>query len=562
MHDIVIRNALVVDGTGAPGRVTDVTVDGDLVTEVGTGVGGGRREIDAEGRILAPGWIDVHTHYDGQATWDPELTPSSWHGVTTAVMGNCGVGFAPVRRGEEEFLIELMEGVEDIPGTALHEGIDWRWEGFGEYLDALDSMPRTVDVAAQVPHTALRAFVMRDRAHEDASSDEIAEMADLLAEAVQAGAVGFTTSRTILHRSKHGLVPGTSAPHDELRALADAMGAVGGRRVFQVITDRLTVEPERSLLGELARRAGGPLTLSLAQVDHDPQAWRDVLDDASRWAAEGLRVAPQVATRPTGMLFGLQSSLHPFIAHPSYAALAELPLAERAAALRDPAVRERLLAEESRTGVIGRMLMSKWGQMFRIGDPPVYEPDPSTSAAAVAERQGRTPEEVVLDWLAEDDGRAFLFAPLAGFSEHTLDPILEMLEHPTTVVGLGDGGAHCGLICDASMCTYLLTHWVRDRQGGRLPLERAVQLQTSGNAELYGFGDRGTITPGKRADLNLIDLDALRIGTPEMTFDLPADARRIVQHAEGYDLTMLAGQVTYEGGEPTGARPGRLVRAG
>ena len=560
MHDLVIRNATIVDGTGGSRQTGDVAVDGGRITSVGEGAGRGRREIDADGLLLQPGWVDIHTHYDGQVTWDPEVTPSSWHGVTTVVMGNCGVGFAPVRPGEEDFLIELMEGVEDIPGTALHEGIDWQWESFAEYLDALDRVPRTVDVAAQVPHAAVRAYVMGGRAHDSATADEVATMAVVVREAMAAGAAGFTSSRTILHRSRHGLVPGTTAPADELLALGEAMAA-SGHGVFEVVTDHAGGPPDLEWIVPLAR-AGATVTYALAQTPYAPAAYRDALADAERIAGDGLRVVPQVSCRPTGMLFGLQSSLHPFITHPTYRELASLPLAERVARLREPDVRHRLLAELPATeNVIALALISRWDQIFPLGDPPDYEPPLSTSVGAVAEREGRKPQEVVLDWLLERDGQALLFAPLASYVDRDHEAIREMMTHPRTVLGLSDGGAHCGLICDASMPTYLLTHWVRDRsRGERLPLELAVHLQTGRTAAVYGLTDRGTIEPGQRADLNLVDLDGLRLHAPEMVFDLPAGGRRLVQRVDGYVATFVAGEATMEAGEPTGARPGRLVR--
>ena len=562
MFDTVITGGLVVDGTGDAPTHTQIGITDGMIAEVGDDLGPARQTIDAEGRVVAPGWVDVHTHYDGQVTWDPELTPSSWHGATTVVMGNCGVGFAPVRPGGHDFLIELMEAVEDIPGTALHEGIDWQWESFGEYLDALEATPRAVDVAAQIPHVALRAYVMGQRAHEDATDAEVAEIAALVTDAARAGAVGFSTSRTILHNSKHGPIPGTRAPDDEMRAIADALGAAGGNRVFQMITDRYLVDPERSLLGELAQRCGGPLTYTLAQVDFDPTGYRTALDDATAWAAKGLRVAPQVASRPTGMLFGLRSSLHPFIMHATYRTLARLPLAEQVARLRDPEVRAQLLSEQpDSSNFVAVAITSRFHQIFRLGQEPDYEPPASASAAAVASASGVTPQEVVLDWMLEDEGKAFLFAPLAGFADGNLDSALEMMTHPTSVPGLGDGGAHCGLICDASMTTYLLTHWVRDRDGERLSLEQAVHLQSQRTAQLYGFTDRGTLEAGKRADLNIIDMDRLRIAAPEMVNDLPANGRRLIQRAEGYDVTMVKGAVTFEDGVATGTRPGGLVRA-
>ena len=562
MHDLVIRGATVVDGTGAAAFTGDIAIDGDLVTEVGGTVGAATRELDGDGLIAAPGWVDVHTHYDGQATWDPEVTPSSWHGVTTVVMGNCGVGFAPVRPGGEDFLIELMEGVEDIPGSALHEGIDWQWESFGQYMDALEAMPRVMDIAAQVPHAAVRAYVLGDRAHEEATAEEIGEMADIVEEALRAGAVGFTTSRTILHSSKHGLIPGTDVTPDELLAIGDAMGRAG-HGVFEIVSDHQGREPERAWLTELATRSGCTVTYALAQAPYAPEAYKDSLVDAQRCADAGLNIVPQVSSRPTGMLFGLQSSLHPFITHPTYRTLSTLPLAERVARLRDPEVRAALLSEVPATeNLIATTLMTRWAQIFPLGDPPDYEPAPSTSVASVAEREGRRPEEVVLDWLLERDGQALLFAPLASYVDFDHEAIREMMTHPRTVLGLSDGGAHCGLICDASMPTTLLTHWVRDRsRGARLSIEEAVHLQTGRTASTYGFADRGVLAPGLRADINLIDLDGMRLHAPEMVFDLPAGGRRLIQRVEGYKATVVAGRVTYVDGEATGERPGRLVRA-
>ena len=561
MHDLVIRGARIVDGTGAPASVGDIVIDGSHLSEVGGTAGAARRELDGDGLVAAPGWVDVHTHYDGQVTWDPEVTPSSWHGVTTVVMGNCGVGFAPVRPGAESFLIELMEGVEDIPGSALHEGIEWKWESFGEYLDAVDTVRRVMDVAAQVPHAAVRAYVLGERAHEEANADEIAEMADIVRDALRAGAVGFTTSRTILHRSKHGLMPGTHVAPDELLAIGDAMSGVG-HRVFEIVSDHQGREPEREWLVDLARRSGCTVTYALAQTPFAPEAYRESLAEAEEHSRDGLRIVPQVSSRPTGMLFGLQSSLHPFITHPTYRALSTLPLAERVARLRDPQVRDTLLSEQPATeNVIAIAMMTRWAQIFPLGDPPDYEPAPSTSVAAVAEREGRAPEAVMLDWMLERDGTALLFAPLASYVGFDHEAIREMMTHPTTVLGLSDGGAHCGLICDASMPTTLLTHWVRDRyRGDRLSLEQAVHLQTARTAKTYGFTDRGVLAPGLRADINLIDLDGLRLHAPEMVFDLPAGGRRLVQRVDGYRATVCAGQVTFVDGEPTGERPGRLVR--
>jgi N-acyl-D-aspartate/D-glutamate deacylase len=562
--DLVIRNANIVDGTGAPAYAGDIVIDGDTITSIepaGTAPAG-TREIDAAGKLVAPGWVDVHTHYDGQVTWDPEVTPSSWHGATTIVMGNCGVGFAPARTSAEEqaLLIELMESVEDIPGTALHEGIDWQWESFPEYMDALDAMPRVLDIAAQVPHSALRAYVMGTRAHDDdATEEDVAMMAKLSAEAIEAGAVGFSTSRTVLHRSKYGLVPGTTAPGEEVVAIAEAIGKTG-KGVIQIISDRSGHDgPEREWMVDIARTTGRPVTFLTAQSPFNPEGYRDVLAHAQALQEQGVQFVPQVGNRPTGMLFGLQSSFHPFITHPTYRKVADLPLAERVAELSKPEVREQLLSEE---GKINSPLMSRWEQMFPLGEDPDYEPTQDSSVAAEAERRGCAPQEVALEWLLERDGKALFFAPLASYVHYNFDAIREMVSHPATVLGLSDGGAHCGLICDASMTTFNLTHWARDRKRGeKLPLEYVVQQQTQRTAQLYGFDDRGEIKPGKRADLNVIDFDNLRIHAPEMIFDLPAGGRRLVQYVDGYDYTVCAGQVTFESGQPTGARPGRLVRA-
>ncbi|HXQ22011.1 MAG TPA: amidohydrolase family protein [Candidatus Acidoferrales bacterium] len=563
MHDLVIRHGTVVDGTGRPRFTGDVAVDNGTIAAVGDVTQRGRREIDTKDLLVTPGWVDVHTHYDGQVTWDPVLAPSCWNGVTTLVMGNCGVGFAPVRPGQEDFLIELMEGVEDIPGTALHEGIDWRWESFPEYLDALAQMPRVLDVAAQVPHCALRAYVLGERAHDlDLSDDEIAEMARLTTEALRAGAVGFTTSRTILHRSRHGLVPGTHSKPEELLAIGGALGAAG-HGVFEMVSDLQGQEPDLSWMKEFCRRTGRVLTFALAQSPIQPHAWHETLARIDELGSQGLHIVPQVPCRPTGMLYGLQSSLHPFITHPTYRdELANLPLAARVARLRDPEIRARLLAEEPSTGnAIARALMSNWTYIYPLGDPPDYEPAPEISVAATAARQGRRPEEAVYDWMLERDGRQLLFAPLANYVDGNFDALREMMLHPRTVLGLSDGGAHCGLICDASMPTYLLTHWVRDRKRGeRIPLEQAVRLQTGNTAAVYGLTDRGTIEVGKKADINVIDLDALQLHAPEMVFDLPAGGRRLIQRVDGYRATIVSGEVTFEDGQQTGARPGRLVR--
>jgi N-acyl-D-amino-acid deacylase len=563
MHDLVIRNGTIVDGTGRERFQGDVAIDAGRISEVGRVSGRGRREIDAAGQIVAPGWVDIHTHYDGQATWDPILAPSSWNGVTTLVMGNCGVGFAPVRPGTEDFLIELMEGVEDIPGTALHEGIDFTWESFGEYLDALEGMERVLDIAAQVPHCAVRAYVLGERAHDlEVTDDEIAQMATITRDALAAGAVGFSTSRTILHRSIHGLVPGTYSHPKEILALGKALGDAG-HGVFEMVSDgAFGQEQELDWMRQFCRETGRPLTFALAQLPGAPTAFRDTLARAELWAGEGAQIVPQVPCRPTGMLFGMQSTIHPFIAHPTYAGLASLPLSERVARLRDPETRAALLGEKSAIeNPIALSMLANWSRIYWLGDPPDYEPLPERSVAATAEREGRAPAEVALDWMLEKDGRGFMFAPLANYVDGDFEALREMMLHPSTVLGLSDGGAHCGLICDASMPTYLLTHWVRDRERGeRIPLEQVVRMQTHNTASVYGFDDRGTLEVGKKADVNVIDLEALYLHAPEMIHDLPAGGRRLTQRVDGYRYTICGGEVTWQDGVPTGAMPGRLVR--
>jgi N-acyl-D-aspartate/D-glutamate deacylase len=564
MHDLVIRNGLVVDGTGTPPRTADVAIDGDRIAAVGTNVGPGRREIDAHGLLVAPGWVDIHTHYDGQATWDPYMTPSSWHGVTTVVMGNCGVGFAPAAPDRHQWLIGLMEGVEDIPGTALAEGITWSWQSFPEYLDALEKMPRVLDVATQVPHGAVRAYVMGERGarNEAATADDIAAMAAIVKDGVAAGALGFSSSRTLLHRAIDGeCVPGTFAAEDELLGIGRVLGELG-RGVLEVASDLMPEDPELGWMERLSKETGRPVTFACLQNDAMPDQWRRLLTAADAAAARGAKLAPQIAARPTSMLMGFQSKIHPFVMHTAYREIDDLPLAEKVAKLRDPAVRERILSEKVEfPNALVAYIASSFHKLFPLGDPPDYEPGPERSVAGIAAREGRSPEAVAYDLMLEGDGKAFLYFPFLNYSAGDFDAIHEMLKHPLAVLGLSDGGAHCGVICDASMPTYLLTHWARDRhRGPRLPLERIVARQTRDTARLYGFDDRGTLEPGMLADVNVIDHDALALEAPQMVYDLPAEGRRLVQRARGYRATIKRGEVTWENGEPTGKLPGRLVR--
>ena len=564
MHDTVIRGGTLIDGTGAPGRQADLAIDGGLVSAIGT-VGPGRREIDATGLLVTPGFVDVHTHYDGQVTWDPMLTPSCWHGVTTVVMGNCGVGFAPVRPDAHDWLIGLMEGVEDIPGTALAEGMKWGWESFPEYLDVIGGMKRAIDVGAQVPHGALRAYVMGARGAdgEPANAAEIAEMGRLVAEAVRAGALGFTTSRTIVHRTRDGAAtPSLRADEAELLGIARALGTTG-QGVLQLISDFDDVDDEFAMLRRIAATAGRPMSISVMQDDRWPDRWRQLMDLIGKARADGIAITAQVGARPIGILLGLQATLNPFSLYPAYRAIADLPLDARLARMRDPAFKAALLAERpvpAPLEIINHLLGNP-AKLFPMGDPPNYAPTPDQSIAAIAAREGRTPQDVAYDMLLARDGRELLYVPLMNYTDGDLSVLEAMIQDPNARFGLGDGGAHCGAICDGSFPTTMLTLWARDRQDGpKLAIEQIVRRQTMDTARMLGLNDRGILAPGYRADINLIDFENLTAHAPEMAFDLPAGARRLVQRASGYRATLVAGEVILENGEPTGALPGRLVR--
>jgi N-acyl-D-aspartate/D-glutamate deacylase len=564
-HDLVIRGGRVVDGSGGAVRSADVAVDGAVITAVGRVAERGRREVDADGALVAPGFVDIHTHYDGQATWDDELAPSSWHGVTTVVIGNCGVGFAPVRPADHQRLIELMEGVEDIPGAALHEGLSWDWQTFPEYLDALAARPRDLDLGAQVPHGALRLHVMGERGarREPATPEDIAAMAELARGAVAAGALGFTTSRTLNHRSSRGeLTPTLTAEADELVGIAEALGSLGAG-VLQVVSDFIDLDAEFATLRLMAERSGRPISISVAQSPVRPDDWKVLLDRMADATAEGVTMRAQVASRAVGLLFGFEATLNPFMLAPAWEDLRELPTAERTARLRRPEVRRALLDEmavDRHGSLIGSRLIDKFELMYPLGDPPDYEPDPSTSVAAVASREGRSPAEVAYDLMLADDGHGLLYLPALNFVDGSLDAVAGQLAHPASVSGLSDGGAHVGTICDVSFPTTLLQWWGRDRPTGRLPIELLVHKQTRATAETVGLLDRGVLAPGYRADVNVIDFDRLRLRVPEIHHDLPAGGRRLLQRAEGYLHTFVAGVEIRGNGESTGARPGRLVR--
>ena len=583
MYDVIIRGGTIVDGTGAPARTGDVALRDGVITEVGTVDGSARREIDADGALVTPGWVDIHTHYDGQVSWDDTIDPSFSNGVTTAVMGNCGVGFAPVRPGSERELIELMEGVEDIPGTALYEGMEWgRWESFGEYMDYLSTRRFGLDIAAQIPHGAVRAYVMGERAGDDvdATAEELAEMSRLVREGLEAGAVGFTTSRTVGHRSLWGTpVPGTFAAEQELLAIGDAMRAAG-RGVFEMIPastvgelrslggEHSTQQAEHAVMAAVSRASGRPVTFTLVQSpDFPPDLWREILAMTETANADGARLFPQVASRPIGFLTGL-GGYHAFMRRPTYMSIAHLPLAERARVMARPEVRAAIMSEAdirpeapgSMENVYG-MFRRSAALMYPLDDPIDLEAPRERTLGALAEAAGVDVLDAMYDFLISDDGRRF--ASLSTADLHArMEVLREMQMHPDTVTGLSDAGAHVTLICDATMPTTQLSFWTRDRhRGEQLPLEHVVHRQTLRNAELYGFADRGAIRPGMRADVNVIDHARVRADAPVAHDDLPAGGTRLIQPVVGYLATICAGTVTRIDDTDTGERPGRLVRS-
>lgn len=562
MHDLVIRGGLVVDGTGAPARRADLAVDGERIVAVGGDVGPGRREIKADGLLVTPGWVDIHTHYDGQATWDAELSPSCWHGVTTAVFGNCGVGFAPVRRGAERYLVNLMEGVEDIPEPVLLEGIDFRWESFGQYLDALAAIPRTMDIGSQVPHGPLRFYVMGERGADHAqepTEEEAQRMGALLEEALRAGALGLTTSRTIKHRARDGRpTPTLSTGSVELNALAHAMRRAGAG-VFEANSDFGEGDFER--LRAFAEISGRPLSLLLVQINHDPDQWRRVLDSIHVANREGVLAKAQVGCKPIGILMGLETSIHPFQLHPAWRELEALPPRQRAERLAGDESLRRRLTENPPEALPVPLRADFMARTYELTDPIDYEPAPDRTLEALARSSGRSAWAIALDLMLKHDGRGLLMHTFENYSAGSLDVVRQMLADPHTVCGVADAGAHVGLICDAGAPTFLLSHWARDRKRGEgLPLELLVRKHTRDTAAHYGLLDRGVLAPGYRADINVIDFEALRLLRPEVVYDLPAGGKRLLQRAAGYRHTFVAGVETLCNDELTGARPGRLLR--
>jgi N-acyl-D-aspartate/D-glutamate deacylase len=563
-YDLVIRNGVIFDGTGVAGVEGDVAIHDGVFAAIGRFDGAGAEEIDARGQIFTPGFVDIHTHYDGQATWDRHLTPSVWHGVTTAVMGNCGVGFAPCRPADHDLLIKLMEGVEDIPNAVLTEGLDWRWESFADYLDALERLPHDIDFAAQLPHGALRVYVMGERGarRDPATADDIAQMAALAEEAMRAGALGFSTSRTLNHRTADGdPTPTLTAAADELVGIAKGLGRAG-RGVLQVVSDFADPQAETAMLARMVAESGRPLSFSLLQADRAPDAWRSQLAWLSASRAQGLDIKAQVCWRPVGLLLGLELTLNPFSAHPAYAKIAHRPFTERLAAMKTPEMRAALLAEQpSSQNPFVKAVLRNFAKMFPLSDPPDYEPTPDMSLGAQAARRGLTPEELAYEWTIAEGGKALILFPFLNYAADSLDPALAMMQHDGTVLGLGDGGAHVGMICDGSFPTSMLTHWTRDRtRGPKLPLEWVVRAQSRLTAEAAGLTDRGLIKVGMKADANVIDHARLTLRRPGVAYDLPAGGKRLVQKAEGYTATIVSGQIVARDGAATGALPGRLVR--
>ncbi|MFO1086070.1 MAG: amidohydrolase family protein [Reyranellaceae bacterium] len=565
--DLVVRNGMVVDGTGAEPRDADVAIDGGRIAAIGRVEGTGREEIDAKGLVVTPGFVDIHTHYDGQATWDEQFKPSSGHGVTTVLMGNCGVGFAPCRPQDRDTLIKVMEGVEDIPELVMRAGVPWTWQSFPEYLDALAVRRCDIDFATQVPHAPLRVFVMGRRGvdREPATAGDMASMAALVTEGIEAGALGFSTSRSLFHRTSEGaLTPTITAAEEELASITRAMGRLG-KGVIQLLDDFADTTAagatEFAMLRRLVEASGRPLSFTLLDISIYPGRWQTLLREVERANRDGLPIRGQVAARPVAVMYGLELSFHPFSTCPSYRAVADLPLEQKLARLRDPELRARLLVEEpvySNPNMLA--FMRNAANMFVLGDPPNYTPPADTRLDARAAALGVTPLELAYDLLVSGDGRTILFHPGANYSDCSDANMAEMLRHENTVMALGDGGAHYGLICDASYPTHALTYWTRDRQGERWPLAWTVQQLTDVPAGTVGLLDRGRLAPGYRADLNVIDLDRLRVAAPHPVHNLPGGGRRLEQKAEGYRATVAGGTITYRDGEFTGALPGRLVR--
>jgi N-acyl-D-aspartate/D-glutamate deacylase len=559
MADLIIRGGTIVDGTGTAPYEGDVAITGGTITEIGKVSGRGTEEIDAKGRLVTPGFIDLHTHYDAQVTWSSQVTPSSWNGVTTVLIGNCGVGFAPCLPERRQMLVELMEGVEDIPEVVLTEGLPWNWQSFPDFLDALGARSYDLDVCTQVPHSARRVHVMGERGanREPATEADRAEMARLAAEGMKAGALGFSTSRTLAHKTLDGRhIPTLRAEEAELDAIAKALG----RGWMQVISDFEDLDQEFGMLRRLALGSGRPMTISLLQREARPDAWKTILGHIHASNDAGAKIMGQVMARPVGVMLGFEISQNPFVGRPSWQAIAHLPFAEKLPHLHDPAFRARLVAEQPADPTV-KHRVNTWEKIFPLGDRPDYEPAPESSIAAQAARQGRSPDEVAYDLLMQRGGRNILYRPIINYAAGDLEAVKTMMTDRHTIMGLGDGGAHVSIICDASAPTTMITHWTRDRtRGERLPIEWVIKRLSADNAAALGLSDRGTLTVGRKADLNVIDHARLQAHAPEVRYDLPAGGRRLVQTTEGYEATIVSGQVVQREGQATGALPGQLVR--